>query len=82
MREGKYFHGPIEQIVKIVQVEQAVGVHRNEPERGSLAAGEELPRHEIAVMLHLGEKDDIALAHMGVPPSADNQIDALGCACV
>ena len=69
MREGEHFHRPVEQIVEIVQVEQCrrrcTGTKR---ERRARALGEELPRHEIAVMLHLGEQDDVARAHDLVRP--------------
>ena len=40
--------------------------------------GEQLPRHEVGMVLHLGGEDDIAGLEMGVAPAAGDEVDALG----
>ena len=79
MREGEDLNGPIEQSVQIFELEQAVRADGDEAEDGALPMRQKLPWHEIAMVFHLREENDVTLADMGLPPRAHNQIDALGC---
>ena len=68
-----------EQRLELVQVEQAfVAGDGDVAELRAGALGEHLPRHDVAVVLHLGEEDDIAGLHEGVAPGVGDQVDALG----
>ena len=78
VNEGENFHRAGEEFVKVRQIEESIGSHRDEAQACAFAFGQELPRHEVAVMLHLGEENDVARAHMGVAPGAGHQVDALG----
>ena len=63
---------------KFFESERAVLAHRHEtqPRAGSLR--KELPRHEIAVMLHLGEQNHVAGAKKFSAPGLRHEIDAFG----
>ena len=78
MREGEDLDGPIEESVEIFQLEQAVRADRDEAKPRALSMRQKLPWHEIAVVFHLREENDVTPAYMGLSPRADNQIDALG----
>src|SRR5258705_409530 len=41
------------------------------------ALGQQLPRHDVAVVLHLSAEDDIASAQVGAPPGVGDEIDRL-----
>ena len=62
---------------KLIQRERAVFTHRHktQPRAGSLR--EQLPRHEIAVVLHFSEKNHIVRAEKFSAPCLRDQVDAL-----
>ena len=62
------------------KVEQA-GVARDNGQVAELGAGaarEQLPRHHVAVVLHLGKQDDVALLEVFVAPRIGDEVDAVG----
>ena len=45
---------------KLIERERAILAHRHEAQARASSLRQELPRHEIAVVLHLGEKNHVA----------------------
>ena len=50
----------VEQAIQVVENEQAAIVDRNEAQLGAGALGQQLPRHEVGMMLELGQQDGVA----------------------
>ena len=75
--KAKSFTSGVSSSAKLLERERAIVAHRHEaqPRAGSLR--EQLPRHEIAVVLHLGEQDDVAGAEKFSAPRLRHEIDAL-----
>ena len=61
MGEGEEFHFRREQCRELIERERAVVADRHEAQPRAGAFGQELPRHEVAVMLHFREQDHVAL---------------------
>ena len=62
-------------LIEIVQLEQSPIGHLNESERRAGSFREQLPRQEVAVVLHHGEEDFIAATDIGAPPAIRDKID-------
>ena len=61
-----------------VEVEAAVVGDRHVAQLGAPLLGQELPRHDVGVVLHLGEHDPIPGADVGAAPRVGDQVDRLG----
>ena len=61
-----------------VEAEDAVVGDRDELEVAVLLLGEELPRDEVRVVLHLGEHDRVAAADVPAAPRVGDEVDRLG----
>ena len=59
-------------------MERPVGVDREHPEVGALLVRDVLPRHEVRVVLELGDEDDVARAEVGEAPRVRDEVDRLG----
>ena len=60
------------------RIEQAVVGDRNVLEHRAGALGQLLPGHEVGVVLHRGEEDFVAGLHVGIAPTAGDEVDAGG----
>ena len=78
MGEGENFHLRRQEGVDRFDFEGAVLPHRDEPQAGAGAFGEQLPRHEVAVVFEFGEQNDIALEQKPSAPGLRHEIDCLG----
>ena len=78
MGEREQFHFGREEFVEPVEREGAVVEDRDEAEPGAGAFGEELPRDEVGVVLHLGEQDHVAGPEEFSAPGVRDEVDALG----
>jgi len=79
VRHRQQLHVAGEELVEPAEIKQtAVTVDREESELRAGALGQELPRHDVAVVLHLGEQDFVAaLDELGAPRRGD-EVDPLG----
>ena len=75
MDEGEKLHA-IQQ--RRLEGQRAVVRNGNEAQFRASAFGEELPRDEVAVVLHFGEQNHIACAEIANAPSVRNEVDGLG----
>ena len=64
--------------VERVELELAEVVDRDHPEVGARALGDVLPRHEVRVVLELGDDDEVAGAEVVEAPRVRDEVDALG----
>ena len=78
MGEGEQFHLRREQLRKLIERERAILAHRHEAQSRADSFRQELPRHEVAVMLHLGEQNHVACAEKFLAPRLRHEVDALG----
>ena len=79
MGEGVELDLGREQPVELGEVELAVVPgHRDVAELRARARGDELPGHEVAVVLHLRQEDDVARLEIGTAPARGHQVDRLG----
>ena len=67
-----------EEHLEHVEAEDAVVGDRDELEVAVALLDEELPRHEVRVVLHLGQDDDVAAVDVGPPPGVGDEVDRLG----
>ena len=61
---------------KFFQRQRAVVADRNETQSGADPFGQQLPRHEIAVVFHFGEQNHVAVAQEFCAPRLRDHIDA------
>ena len=61
-----------------IEQEEAVVVDAEELEPSADFLCEQLPWHEVAVMLHLGQQDPVARLDIGSPPAVAHEVDRLG----
>ena len=66
------------ELVELVEMQRPVGVDREHPEVGALLVRDVLPRHEVRVVLELGDEHDVAGAEVGEAPRVRDQVDRLG----
>ena len=70
--------GPVEQPVEVGEVERVVGGHRDEAQLDAPLLAQHQPRHEVGVVLDLGEHDDVAGGQVGPAPGVGDQVEGLG----
>ena len=58
--------------------QEALVVDRHVGQLGARALREQLPRHEVGVVLHLRDDDQVARAHVGAAPRVGDEVDRLG----
>ena len=78
MGESEQLHLRREQLRKLIERERAILAHRHEAQPRAGSFRQQLPRHEVAVMLHLGEQNHVAGAEKFSAPRLRHQVDALG----
>jgi hypothetical protein len=78
MGDGEQLRPAREQRVELRLDQQAVVVDRHVSELGPRALAQQLPRHEVGVVLHLRDDDEVAGAHVGGAPGVGDEVDRLG----
>ncbi len=78
MSEGEELHLGGEERVELIERERAVVVHRHKAQPCAGAFRDQLPGHEVAVVLHFREENHIACPQELPTPSVRDEIDALG----
>ena len=68
----------VEQLVEVGEVEQAVGGERDPAQLDAALGREDVPGHDVGVVLHLGEHDDVAFAQVGATPRVGDEVQPLG----
>ena len=68
-----------ELIAQVGEVKGAVRGHTHMPEYATGALSEQLPRHQVAVVLHHGEQHLVTSLQLGITPTARHQIDGFRC---
>ena len=58
--------------------QNAVLRHRNRHDLGASGITRDLPRHQIGVVLELGDRDLVTLAEVAASPAVGDQVDPLG----
>ena len=61
-----------------IQLEQPFVIDADKLEPGRHLGRQQLPGHQVAVMLHLGEQDAVAGADVDAPPAVTDEVDRLG----
>ena len=64
--------------VQLLERQLAPLVDLEVAQRRAALAAEDLPGHQIGVMLHLGDQHGIARAHVRAPPRVGDEVDRLG----
>jgi hypothetical protein len=67
-----------QQLLEFLDVEGAVIVHRHPDQHRALALAQEMPRHDVGMVLHDGEHDLVALPDIGHAPAIGDRVDRLG----
>ena len=70
--------GAVEQTVEVGEVEPVVAVDGDPAQLDAALGGEDVPRHDVGVVLHVGEQDRVALAQVRAGPRVRDQVDRLG----
>ena len=70
--------GAVEQAVEVGEVELVVARERHPAHLDAALGGEDVPRHDVGVVLHLGDQDRVALAQVVARPRVREQVDRLG----
>ncbi len=61
-----------------VEAQDPVVGDRDELQVAVHLLGQDLPRHEVGVVLHLGEHDRVALAQVAAAPAVGDEVHRLG----
>ena len=69
---------PSRSAVEVAQVEAVVGGERDPAQLDAALGGEDVPRHDVGVVLHVREHDGVALAQVGARPRVRDEVDRLG----
>ncbi len=69
---------PSSSCVEVAEVEPVVAGEGDPAELDAALGGEDLPRHDVGVVLHVGQHDGVALAQVGPGPRVRDQVDGLG----
>ena len=77
VRERDQLHAG-EQRVEVVEHQHAVAVGRDVAQLGAGLGGQQLPRHEVGVVLELGGEDRVARSEVRQTPRERDQVDRLG----
>ena len=78
VRDGRDGHDlrPLgQQRIERVELKPAVVGQGDVAQHGPGPLGQLLPGDEVRVVLHLGQQDFVALAHVGVAPASRHQVD-------
>ena len=88
MGEGEHLGALGEEAAEVDQVEPSLVGDRDPPQRRASAARELLPRHQVGVVLHLGDEDLVPLAELepgglglsrnGVRERVGHEVERLG----
>ena len=68
----------VEQLGQVGQVELAVGGQRHPAQLDAALGGEHVPRHDVGVVLHVRQHDDVAALQVGPAPRAHDEVQRLG----
>ncbi len=69
--------GALEELVELVEAQLSSLVDVHVLDRGSLLGGQDLPRHDVRVVLEEGEDEQVALLDMLASPRIRDQVDGL-----
>ena len=78
MGEGDQLRFLCQQAAQDSMSRRPSGVIRNGAKPGSSCLGQHLPRHDVGVMFHGGEDDQVAGADVRAAPGLGHQVDRLG----
>ena len=78
VRDGDQLRSRPEQFRKFVEQQLAVVVDRSDAKLGALFVAQNLPRHDVGVMLHCGDQHFVAGLNVGAAKGLRDQIDAFG----
>ncbi len=70
--------GPVQQPVEIGQVEGVVVGHGHEAQLDAALLAQDQPRHQVGVVLDLGEHHHVAGRQVGPAPAVGHQVEGLG----
>src|ERR1700730_7178533 len=70
--EGEQFYSAREQLGELIKCEGAVIAHRNKAKARAGSFGQQLPWHQVTVVLHLSEKNHVAGPQKSFAPSLRN----------
>ena len=76
MRECKKLHFRREQGRKLIESQRPIVTHRYETQASANTFGQKLPRHQVTMMLHLGEEDHASFTQEFFTPRLRYQIYA------
>ena len=68
----------IEQLLVFVEQHVAAVVDRRDAELGALLGAQHLPRHDVGVVLEMGDDHLVALLHVAPAPGLGHEVDRLG----
>src|SRR5436190_14913343 len=77
MGECEQLHFRREQLIELFESERAVVAHRSEAKTRADPFCQNLPRHEVAMVLHLGEQNNVARPDKLSAPCLRNEVDTL-----
>ena len=77
MSEREQLHFIGEQLFQLFQRERAIVADRNEAKTRANPFRQNLPRHQIAVVLHFSEQDDITRSQESSAPRLGDEVNAL-----
>jgi hypothetical protein len=66
-----------QQVIERIQVEQPLIRHRHIAQGEAELVAQDLPGHDVGVVLHLGDEHLVARAQIGATPGVGHQVDAL-----
>ena len=69
---------PVEQLIEVRQIERVVVGHAEVAKLDAAFFLQHQPRHEVGVVLHLGEHDGVAFVEVGASPRVGDEVDGLG----
>ena len=70
--------GAVDEAVEVGEVEVPVGAERDPAQLDAQLVVQLVPRHDVGVVLELGEHDRVALAQVGPAPGLGDQVQRLG----
>src|SRR5882762_661335 len=76
--KGNQFWLLLQKLFIDVQAQQAIITHGDKLQVSTSALGQQLPGDEIAMVLHLGQNNQITSMNILCPPAIGHKIDALG----
>jgi len=64
--------------VEVVEDQSAVVVDGEPPQLDAALGGQHVPRHDVGVVLHLGQHHHVAAFQMAAAPGVGHQVESLG----